>query len=163
MKKVFLIAAISAISFAGFSQKSDNSTKISIGAELGLPVGDMSAITSLNIGISAQADFNVASQIDLTLNAGYIKYLGKDGGDGFGVIPVLGGVKYHFSDKLYGSAQLGISFINWGGGETVSNFTFVPGIGYQVSDNFDLLLKYNSISDNGGSINCLGIRAAYTF
>ena len=162
MKKVILFSIFSLIAFTGFSQKSDKSTKLSIGAELGLPIGDFSAGYSLAVGFSGQADFNVANNIDLTLNAGYTRFLGKDGADGSGAIPVLGGAKYHFSDKVYGSAQLGVSFFSFGG-ESLTLFTFAPGVGYKVSDNFDLLFKYSSISDDGGSINWIGVRAAYSF
>ena len=159
MKKVLFVSLLTAIAITGFSQKA----KFSLGGELGLPVGDWSAGVSALVGFSGQADFNVASNFDLTLNAGYTSALAKNGGEGDGWIPVLCGAKYHFSDKLYGSAQMGISFFNYGGGESVNIFTFAPGVGYKVSDNFDLLFKYTSMSDNGYSISALGVRAAYTF
>jgi len=78
-----------------------------------------------------------------------------------GLIPVLVGGKYNFSDQLYGSAQIGLSFSTSSGGG--SAFTFAPGIGYKISDNFDLLLKYQSASKNGGSTSFLGVRAGLSF
>jgi len=162
MKKVFLIFALTSLSFSGFSQKNDKSTKFSVGGELGLPVGDASLFTSLAIGFSGQLDYNVAEKIDLTLNAGFIKLTGKDGLEGVSVIPILGGAKYHFSDKVYGSAQLGISITN-SYGVSSNQFTFAPGVGYKISDNLDLLLKYTTISSDGGSVNWIGVRAGYSF
>jgi hypothetical protein len=162
MKKVFLIFALTAFSFSGFSQKNDKSTKFSVGGELGLPVGDVGLYTSLAIGFSGQLDYNVAENIDLTLNTGFTKLLGKDGVDGWSIIPILGGAKYHFSDKVYGSAQLGISILK-DSDASLNGFTFAPGVGYKISDNIDLLLKYTSISIAGGSVNWIGVRAAYSF
>ncbi len=78
-----------------------------------------------------------------------------------GLIPVLAGVKYDFSEKIYGSAQIGISFATESDGG--SAFTFAPGIGYKISDQFDLMLKYQSASKDGGNTSFLGLRAGFTF
>jgi opacity protein-like surface antigen len=163
MKKVLLIAAL-AVSSVSFAQdnSSDKPLSFSVGAELGLPIGDAAVGSSFVGGFSAQLDYNVASQVALTLNSGYGKFFGKDGSDGFGVIPVLGGLKYSFNDQFYGSAQLGLSFLTFGG-ESTSGFTFAPGVGYKVSDKFDVLLKYTNISDNDGAIGVFGTRLSYNF
>jgi len=57
---------------------------------------------------------------------------GSGGSGSLNFIPLLGGVKYSFSEKLYGSGQLGLSIYTGGGG---SNFTKAPGIGYQINEN----------------------------
>lgn len=183
MKKLFLIAALTAVSFAGFSQD-DAAAKplsFSIGLEAALPIGDFADFSSFGIGGSAQADYMVAPSVAITLNAGYVSYAAKsvkvptgvDGsgniiysnvkGDALGLIPVLAGIKYWFTPMVYGSGQLGLSFAS-GKGNSGSNFTYAPGIGVKFS-NIDLLLKYVGISakGGGGSLNAIGLRAAYNF
>ena len=165
MKKVLLIAAL-AVSSVSFAQDKGSSKPLSfsVGAELGMPIGDAATGSSFVGGLSAQLDYSVASQVALTLNTGYGKFFGKDGGDGWGVVPVLAGVKYHFNDQFYGSAQLGMSFISYGGGaDSQSGFTFAPGIGYKASEKIDVMLKYTSISLEDGSVDAVGVRLAYNF
>ena len=71
------------------------------------------------------------------------------------------GARYYFSDKLFGSAQAGVSIFTENG--SGKYFTFAPGIGYKISEKFDLLLKYQSITPSGGSINFMRVRAGLSF
>lgn len=172
MKKLFFIVALTAASFSGFAQDKSAETKklnFSVGVEAQLPIGDFADVNGFGIGGTVQADYRVADQIDLTLNAGYITFSGKTltvagfsiKNDALGLIPVLAGAKYHFSDNIYASAQLGLSFAS-GSGRSGSNFTYAPGIGFKFSK-IDVLAKYTGISATGGSLNTVGVRAAYTF
>lgn len=179
MKKVFFIVALTAASFAGFAQDDKAASKplsFSIGLEASLPFGDFADRYSFGIGGSAQADYKVADDLAITLNAGYISYSGKDQSitipglptinnknEALGLVPVLAGAKYWFSPNIYGSGQLGLSFAT-GKGNSGSNFTYAPGVGFQFSQ-FDILVKYVGISgSNGGSaLNAVGLRAAYNF
>lgn len=171
MKKVLLIAALTAVSFAGFAQDEKGATKkfgFSVGVEAALPMGDFGDSYGFGIGGTVQADYNVNDKFALTLNTGYITYSGKtiDLGiisiknDALGLIPVLAGAKYSFSENVYGSAQLGVSIASGSG--SGSNFTYAPGVGVKFS-NFDVLVKYTGISATGGSLNSIGLRAAYNF
>lgn len=171
MKKVFLIAALAAVSFSGFAQDKTEAKNLtfSVGLEAAIPFGDFADSYSFGIGGSVQGDYKVADQVAITLNAGYITYAGKsfDLGQGIsfkpkalGLIPVLAGVKYHFSDNIYASAQAGLSFASGSG--SGSNFTYAPGVGFKFSQ-FDILAKFTGISATGGSLNSFGLRAAYNF
>lgn len=173
MKKVLLIAALTTVSFAGFSQdkKESKPLSFSVGVDAGLPIGDFGDGYSFGIGGSAQADYKVADKLALTLNTGYMSYSGKSisvlgvsiKNPSLGVIPIMAGTRYWFSENLYGSAQLGVSIWSFsGGGGSETSFTWAPGIGYRFS-NIDLLLKYNSINATGGALGSIGLRAAYNF
>ena len=137
--------------------------KIGAGAMIGLPVGDVSNFTSLAYGIDLMGEYAVDPSFGVTLSAGYLDFAKKSGFSGFkmGLIPVLVGGKYYFSEQFYGSAQVGISLSTQSGGG--SAFTFAPGIGYKISNNFDLMLKYQSASKNGASTAFIGVRAGLTF
>jgi phosphate-selective porin len=183
MKKVILSLAVIAATISANAQTKVSSSpiKISVGVEAVAPFGDFAKTSKFGIGGSIQGDYNVDPTLAITLNAGYIDFLGKDQtitypGVGnvtvkhadFGLIPVLAGIKYSFTPQLYGSAQLGVSFSTEKNGG--SNFTYAPGIGYKFSDNFDILAKYtgysvkSSGSGNGSSsLNTAGVRLAYTF
>jgi hypothetical protein len=63
---------------------------------------------------------------------------------------------------VYGSGQLGVTFSTEKDGG--SAFTYAPGVGFQISENVDVLAKYTGMSvKDGGSINEIGVRLAYNF
>lgn len=145
--------------------------KIGVGAMVGLPMGDMKDVASLAYGVDLMGEYAVAPSFGLTLSIGYVDFSKKSDfkamedelGIKFklGMIPVLAGAKYYFSDQIYGSAQVGLSFGTESGAG--SAFTFAPGIGYKISENFDLLLKYQTASKDGSSNSFLGLRAGLSF
>lgn len=145
-----------------FVHAQTSTTIFSIGVEPSIPVGKFGDISSFGIGGSAQAEFKPANNYGLTLNAGYISYTYKAsaGGGSGGFIPVLAGVKYTFSPKVYGHAQLGASFPSSGG---TTSFTYSPGIGFQLSKEIDALIKYTGMSSAGYTYGSLGLRLAYNF
>lgn len=157
----FIAAAFSLHAVSAQNKTSSNGSTFSIGAELSLPVGIFADVYSFGIGASGQANFNIAANTALTLNAGYINYSLKStyGSGSQGYIPVLGGVELGFSPTVFGSAQLGMTFYTNGGS---SAFTFSPGIGLKISRNFSALLKYVGQSKAGSTTNSVGVRAAYT-
>ncbi|UAY51345.1 outer membrane beta-barrel protein [Ferruginibacter albus] len=166
MKKLILSLAVVAI--ATFSAKAQDSKKsdskdlkFSVGVEAGVPVGDLGNISTFAIGGSVQGEYMVDPSIGVTLNAGYLNFMAKDGFPSSGLIPVLVGGRYYFNESWYGSVQVGMSFSTESGGG--SAFTYAPGIGYKVSENFDILAKYQAASKDGGTSAFAGIRAAYSF
>ena len=170
--KLFLVTVMCVIALSINAQsKNEKPFKIGAGAIIGLPTGDASDIFNLTYGIDLMGEYTVAPSTALTLSVGYVEFSKKseykDMLDALGItvktglIPVLAGVKYDFSEKIYGSAQIGISFATESDGG--SAFTFAPGIGYKISDQFDLMLKYQSASKDGGNTSFLGLRAGFTF
>jgi hypothetical protein len=161
MKKlVFIVAIITILAASASAQTSGSKPGISIGVDAGIPT---STGYSFVIGGSLQGDFKVAPELALTLSAGYKSWqVKKDyGGGSGGFVPVLGGIKYYFTPIVYGSGQLGISFSTESGGG--SAFTYAPGVGFKVSDNFDILAKYTGMSKNSVSLDEVGVRLAYVF
>lgn len=166
MKQILLVAALfftAALSQAQEKNTKSGSTVLSLGADLGIPVGNTTtALFSFVAGGSLQAEFPVASDMGLTLSGGYQSWIKKNGLITLSYIPLLAGVKYHFSPKVYGSAQLGASIAATKNAGTP--FTYAPGVGFDVSKNVDILVKYTGLSfKGGGSFNNVGLRLAYSF
>lgn len=161
MKKLilmFAVIAVTAISANAQKSMSSKGTVISIAGNIGLPT---STGYSFAAGGDIQADFGIAESIKITLSGGYEDYSVKSsyGGGSAYFIPVLGGVKFPFSDKFYGHAQLGYGFAKGGGGA----FSYAPSLGYNVSENFDLSLKYLAFSKSGSTLGSINLRLAYDF
>lgn len=156
MKKMILAIAIAAFSTMGAQAQNSKPTTLSIGANIGIPT---SSGPSFAYGVDLQADFGVAENTKITASAGYEGYSWK-GGFSSGIIPLLAGAKFGFAEKMYGHAQLGYAFNSKGGGGA---FAYAPSIGYYVSPNFDLALKYLASSKNGYTSGSLNLRAAYNF
>lgn len=169
MKKIMLFFA--AITITAATVNAQMGTSFSLGLEAAVPMGDFNKLGyKFGFGGSLQVDHKVASDMALTLNAGYITHNNKTTTPSvrFNVIPVLAGVKYWFSPKVYGSAQLGAAFNsakvnNQTGNSTSTGFAYSPGVGFNISNNIDLLVKYFGNSVNGGSFSSIGARLAYTF
>lgn len=161
--KLFLLVVLIVLTVSVNAKgKDDNSLKFGVGALIGLPVGDYTNFASLAWGVDVIGEYPIASSFAVTLSAGYLDWSKKSGVTGnTGSIPILAGGKYHFSDKIYGSAQLGISFLTQSGAG--SAFTWAPSVGYMISDKFDLSLKYQSATKNSVNMAFLGIRAGYSF
>ena len=169
MKKLLLIFAVTVIATASLHAQSSKPV-FSIGVEPALPIGKFKDLGyNFGIGGSLQGEIKVANDLGLTLNAGYMNYSAKDitiggstvNGGSFGVVPVLGGVKYYVSPKVYAHGQLGAAIGTSSGSST--SFAYTPGIGFMLSKNFDVLLKYVGYSRKGENLNSIGARLAYSF
>lgn len=176
MKKLIFTLAIAAVGLTAAAQDkaSDKSLKFSVGVEAGLPLGDLKDVSSFGIGGSVMGEYAAAESLGLTLSAGYMTFSGKtieEDGESFkapslNLIPVLVGAKYHFNEKFYGHAQLGMSFASVkvaGVSASTSAFTYAPTIGVTPSENIDISLKYQSYTKGGSSTSFLGLRVAYVF
>lgn len=171
MKKVFLVLSVITLTITSLKAQNGTSTPInfSIGLEASLPIGDFADLYGFGIGGSLQGEYKPSDDLGLTLNAGYINYSGKkitfggvtiDAGN-FGIVPVLAGVKYYFSPKVYGHGQLGAGFGTSSGAGT--SFAYTPGVGFILSKNIDLLVKYVAYSKNKETLSSIGARLAYNF
>ena len=170
--KLFLLVALAIVTLSVNAQLTkEKPFKIGVGAMIGLPTGDASEVFNLTYGFDVLGEYTVAPSFAVTLSAGYVDFSKKSEFKNdldylgikvkTGMIPVLAGIKYHFSEKFYGSVQAGLSFFTES--DAGNAFTFAPGIGYKLSEKFDLMLKYQSASKDGGTSSFLGLRAGLSF
>ena len=85
----------------------------------------------------------------------------KNGSGSDGFVPVMAGIKYNFTEKVFAAGQLGLMFSTASGGG--SAFTYSPGVGYQISSNISALVKYTGWSKNSVNGSMVGLRLAYSF
>ena len=163
MKKLIFVFAI--VGFSTFNAKAqdvDNAkaSRISIAANVGIPTRSG---YSFAYGADIQADFGVASTTFITISGGYEGYSIKGASKTTGIIPLLAGAKFFFGDmnKVYGHAQLGYAFSTTSGGGGA--FAYAPSLGYYVSPNFDIALKYLAYSKSGSTNGSVNLRFAYNF
>ena len=175
MKKLLLTLAIAGgITLSGFAQSTTTTTsapsnsggKFSIGAEAGLPVGDISEVYSVVIGGSIKYELPVAKQTYFTISAGYNAFLLKSEFKELGIsstanfIPIKAGIKYYSSENFFLEGQLGAVFnTEQGGGHA---FVWAPGIGYTFAGGFEAGFRYEGWT-NGSTTGQLGLRLAYRF
>lgn len=172
MKKLFLLTAIAGIfAFTNASAQKDpamSGSKLGVGVEFGLPVGDFGDYYNLGVGGSLVYQKPVAENLNFTASAGYISFKSKEFAGlttSFGTIPVKAGIRYFFAENFYGGAELGAAFSTEDGGGT--SFAYAPGIGveFPVADKaaLDLGVRYEGWSRDSRTNGFVGIRAAFNF
>ena len=163
MKKIIFAVCVTIVTLSASAQAGKN-LKFSLGGELGALTGNLNQRYSIAIGATAQADIAIDKDAAITLNAGIVEFTGKKINNSdikyrsIATIPLLVGVKYYFTPIVYGSAQLGTTVFTKS--DYSSKFTYIPGIGFKLDKNIDLLVKYTGLSDAGG---IFGARVAYVF
>jgi hypothetical protein len=163
-------AGIATISFA--QSKSDSlalaepGTKFSIGAEAGVPVGDMSTGYNLVLGGSAKVEVPTSHGTYFTITAGYSVFFAKDFLRDFGFpstsgfIPLKAGLKCYSGNNFFIEGQAGIVFSTEGDSEHA--FAWSPGIGYTLNNSLEVGARYEGWT-NGGTTGQITARLAYRF
>ena len=194
MKNTFkfsaLVAAFAAITLSASAQTTkpgagsttSNGVRFSVGVDAGIPTGNLSNSYNWNLGGSIQADIPVASQLFVTVNAGYDNIYGKKNLDGTGVdatniqlLPVKAGLKFFPVSNFYIQGEAGAGFaLNKAdvGFTNAAAFIYAPQIGYQFAlggksyidagVRYEATTKFNSNIDDS-KVNFVGLRVAYAF
>lgn len=85
----------------------------------------------------------------------------KGGGEGISFIPLLAGGKYHFTKDAFLSTQAGIAIRTFQSDGPA--FSFVPAIGFNLTDHLNLTANYNAYAQYGYIIGSAGIELAGYF
>ena len=128
MKKIILVMAIAAFTISTNGQDTSmvsphmyasgnsysNKTFIgSIGVEPSIPFGHFKRYSGFGFGGSLQGELKL-KKVGITLNVGYIDYFGKTVDtvkySDFKYWPVMAGLKFYLSDKVYIHPQAGAGF-----------------------------------------------------
>lgn len=174
---------ISALTFNLQAQtEAPSKFKISVGPEIGLPVGDLSDRYDWSLGGTIEAEYSIAEDLGLTFNTGFYNLFADNSGyilnetkytKDLQVLPVKLGLKYFVAGGLFVQGEAGASFLlnkSDSGYDKSTAFTYAPQIGYRIglSNNefIDASVKWEGstkYSSQGSSNNLLGLRIAYGF
>ncbi|QKJ32360.1 outer membrane beta-barrel protein [Mucilaginibacter mali] len=182
-----LVLALAAFTFGAKAQTKSSSTpangpRLSISADAGIPTGALSDKYNWNLGGSAQIDLPIASQLFVTVNAGYNNIFGKSITVGsttvnvqdIHLLPAKAGLKFFPVNNFYVQGEAGAGFLlnkKDLGFDKSTAFIYAPQVGVllplNASSNLDLGVRYEgstSYTNGGGNkINFVGLRAAYSF
>lgn len=140
--------------------------KFGVGIRASLPTGDFGTLYSVGIGGDLQAEYGFNEKLSGIFTTGYNSFLGKnlDFGLGsvklpsFGYIPVLAGVRFYATEKIFVGGQAGYG-IYLAEGESEGGLNYQPQIGLNL-EKFQLGLNYNVTSFEGGEkFDHLGLTA----
>jgi hypothetical protein len=171
MKKILLLSALlCAISIKMFAQNLEDK-HFTVAVDAGLPVGNASNFYSVGIGADLKYSYTVASNVSISLSAGYTEFIGKDFNYSYvnydpilgstynaslagrvnngGIIPVKAGVRYFANAKggLFVEAQAGAAFSTQSGDGVA--FAYSPGVGYTFTNGFEIGGRYEGWSKDG--------------
>ncbi|MCC8424821.1 porin family protein [Mucilaginibacter sp. UR6-11] len=157
--------------------------RYSIGVDAGIPTGKLSDSYNWNLGGSLQVDIPVASQLFVTVNAGYNNFFGKDltvagvtvKQPNIQLLPAKAGLKFFPVNNFYVQGEAGAAFVlnkkDFGADKSAA-FIYAPQIGYQfplsggsyldAGVRYEASTKLNSAIDDS-KVNFVGLRLAYGF
>ncbi|OYX82151.1 MAG: hypothetical protein B7Y83_15725 [Flavobacteriales bacterium 32-34-25] len=150
MKKIILTTA--AIFAFGFANAQSGAFKL--GAHVGLPTGDVKDFSSVNLGADLAYTWSVAEGLDAGITTGYTSYLGKDGFDAVGFIPVAATAQFTLTNNWFIGADLGYAI-----GASEDNdggFLYQPKFGYQM-EKAGLYVSYKGISVDGFNVSSVNL------
>ena len=160
MKKILFVFAIVAGSFAANAQGTASKTQFGGGVRAGITIGDFDDFYGAVIGAELQAEHFFSSNVSGTLHTGYFNFSGKDGVDGFGMIPVLAGIRYYPSTTFFIGGRLGLGILTEGGEKTA--FNYEPQIGFN-GKKVQVALGYNARPQDGFTLSHIGLSAIIKF
>lgn len=191
MKKLILgVATVVALMFT--VQANAQESFLSAGLELGMPMGDWAKdIYGFTVGASVEYELGITDNLGVNLGAGYQILTVDDAVSDFikssALIPIQVGANYYLDESrsgLFLGAKVGLHMVSTstedvdlgpiqieGDSNTESYLSLAPQVGYFVTENLSLALRYQMffISEDedagteGDTGSYLGLRAAWNF
>lgn len=153
MKNIFRFLVLTILFTQGLSAQEG----FRAGGHVGIPVGDASDFTSLNIGVDATYLWQVNEMLALGATSGFSIFLGKDDFSDYSFIPVAASARVTYPKNWFYVADLGYALALEDGAD--GGFFLRPKLGY-TTGNVDFFIFYQSISETGISIASFGAGVA---
>lgn len=163
MKKLMLVGALAL--FSAVNAQSG----FKLGANVGLPVGDIADVTSFTIGVDGSYVWPVAAEFNLGIASGYSMWIGKDfnvpglgtiKGQNVSLVPIAASGQYKLTPEFSLGVDLGYGFF-FADGESDGGFYFAPKAAYHFGPS-EVNLSYRGVS-NEGSVSSINVGYAYSF
>ncbi|TYB72617.1 outer membrane beta-barrel protein [Bizionia gelidisalsuginis] len=169
MKKIILCAAVAVFGFLSVSAQG----QFKVGANIGLPVGDFSDFYSLSAGLDVAYLVDVSDQFKVGAATGFMNVFGEDLETTFGeftvtaeaedaqFVPLAAAARFMASDNFYVGADLGYAIAVDSEGE--GGLYYRPRVGYNFTEMIGVNLSYTGISNDGNSLNSVGLGVELSF
>ena len=149
MKKlVLLVLAITSFTIAK-AQVGEGTNWLKMGIHGGLPIGDMSDVSSFALGADLKYQFLDTDSFAIGVSTGYTHYFGKEEGlfefADVGIIPLAGLFRFYPTENFFLGTDLGYGFFTEGG---EGGFYYRPEIGYH-DDEWNIYGYYQGVSSDG--------------
>lgn len=185
-RKVYLLFVLLSASTTLVFAQTRGSKKISVGPEMALPQTGLTDRFNVGFGGSIIYQAAVADHLYFTGSVGFVNFKSKAtmlGSNFFyklHYVPLKAGIKYFVMPNIYASGELGASFQNGNGSNTIY-FAYSPGIGTEfpisANNSIDIGLRYEGWAGGKasrytagggfayfpGNVSFIGLRAAYNF
>ncbi len=175
MKNKIVVSLVVLSVFVCTQTMAQGRPSLSVGAELGIPVGDLDKTQKIGVGGSLKAAFPIFEGGAFTLSGGYIAFSGDENTTSNGTIikrpalnfiPIKAGLRYMLTPAgFYMEPQLGYTSINTKSENTsaTGGFTYAYNIGYMLNRQIDISTRYEGVSRKNSNLNHIGFRLAYNF
>ncbi len=174
MKKIIL----SAIAVCAFGFMSAQESTMKIGANLGMPMGDVKDMTSLVIGADFAYMWPISDEFQVGATIGYLSFMGKEHDSkedddmgipigtvkvkqDFSFLPIAATAQYAINENFFLGADLGYALALAPSGSDAGMY-YQPKVGYQI-ESFEVYVGYKGISRSGASANALSLGVFYKF
>lgn len=178
MKKIIL----SAIAVCAFGFMSAQESTMKIGANLGMPMGDVKDMTSLVIGADFAYMWSISDEFQVGATIGYLSFMGKEHDSveieyndmgmpidfdvvkvkqDFSFLPIAATAQYSINENFFLGADLGYALALAPSGSDAGMY-YQPKVGYQI-ESFEVYVGYKGISRSGASANALSLGVFYKF
>jgi hypothetical protein len=167
MALAFIVIALLSLQTSA-QTTSKGAFKLGLGVEGADPTGSALIGANFILGGNIRLQYGVSDNFALTLTTGADHFFTKINPvtgtryQGYGVIPVKGGIKWFFVHGIYLGGELGFA-------EEVSSTKFgptrldwSPGLGI-ANQHWDLSARYENFSSEGANYGMVAIRLAYGF
>jgi len=187
MKRIkFLLAGLAIVlATSTFAQETPakRGLSVSIGPELAVPLGNFRNKLSFpgsplpvrgykaGFGGSVKLNIPVATNIDVSLSAGYMAFSQKAPIDtlaaisinknSYTLVPFKAGLRFRLNGGFYVEPQVGYTQTKIKNEQGAGYFTYAGNIGYLIGRAVDIAVRYESVSRTGGNLNFAGLRVAY--
>ncbi len=149
MKKLLLL---SVLAFLGFNSAYSQGG-FRVGVNAGIPVGDISDYSNLQLGADVAYMFSFADMLEVGPLVGYSEYFGDNNWPDVQFLPIAASGRLGLTSFFVGADlgyAVGLDDGNDGG------FYYKPQVGYNLGL-VGIILSYSGVSMNGGNISSVNV------
>ena len=145
-----------------------NAFRLSIGADAGLPTGNLRIESNFVLGGTIRLHYGISDNFAVTLTSGADHFFSKTlpgttfKYNSFGIIPIKAGIKEFFVPNIYFAAEAGVGFEQVDSGHANAKLILSPALGY-ADKHWDFGIRYENYSGQSDNYGFVALRLAYGF